>query len=192
MAQLGIMCIRRGQRQGFTLIEILLVVFIILIGTAVTMPSLVRAHRGARLRTAARSLVTLHRLARGSSVLRQQSFALYIYPETGKLELVSLSPESGSEDMPEDETGADLFRDGPSAVTQYSVNIEAERILPRDITIRDIELELEDQQTDDASWINYYSNGMCDPCTVTMEDESGHEVVVELDPLSGRVGVTYE
>lgn len=58
-------------RQAFTLIELLLVVAIIGVVTAITLPAFVASTRGNRLRAAARTVVQMGRYARSMAVLRQ-------------------------------------------------------------------------------------------------------------------------
>jgi prepilin-type N-terminal cleavage/methylation domain-containing protein len=59
------------SRQAFTLIELLLVVAIIGVVTAITLPAFVASTRGNRLRAAARTVVQMGRYARSMAVLRQ-------------------------------------------------------------------------------------------------------------------------
>lgn len=64
---------RKRAQGGFTLIEILLVLMIIGIVTAVVAPGFARSIRGNRLRTAARSVVMAGRYARSMAVLEQKA-----------------------------------------------------------------------------------------------------------------------
>jgi len=63
-------------KRAFTLIEVLLVVAIIGVVTAVTTPYFVRSIRGNRLRVAARTVVMAGRYARSMAVLRQEELAV--------------------------------------------------------------------------------------------------------------------
>jgi len=62
---------RPGSRRAFTLVEILLVIAIIVVISAVTLPSFVRSIRGNRLRTAGRTVVAVARYARSMALLHQ-------------------------------------------------------------------------------------------------------------------------
>ena len=62
---------RFGSRRAFTLVEILLVIAIIVVISAVTLPSFVRSISGNRLRTAGRTVVAVTRYARSMALLHQ-------------------------------------------------------------------------------------------------------------------------
>jgi len=62
---------RPGSRRAFTLVEILLVMAILAVISAITVPSFVRSIRGNRLRSAGRTVVAVTRYARSMALLHQ-------------------------------------------------------------------------------------------------------------------------
>lgn len=65
------MSVRISLRRAFTLIELLLVLAIIGIVTAIVVPNFVTSLRGSRLRAGVRTVVKVGRYARSMAVLRQ-------------------------------------------------------------------------------------------------------------------------
>jgi prepilin-type N-terminal cleavage/methylation domain-containing protein len=63
---------RAGRRRGVTLIEMLLVLAIVGIAAAITVPNFVKSIRGNRLRTAGRVVIKAGRYARSMAVLQQK------------------------------------------------------------------------------------------------------------------------
>ena len=66
------------KRQGFTLIEMLVVIAIIGICVALTIPYFVEAQRGAALRTSAQTIIQTAKYARSMALLKQTDFALLV------------------------------------------------------------------------------------------------------------------
>ena len=81
----------RTTRSGFSMIELLLVVVIIMLMATMAVPSFVKSFRGARLRTSARTVVMIHRHARSTAVLQQKHVAVLFDEEQNQLEVVTLS-----------------------------------------------------------------------------------------------------
>jgi len=64
------------MRRAFTIIELLLVIVIIGIITAITIPNFIKSIRGNRLRAAGRTVVSAGRYARSMAVLQQRAVDL--------------------------------------------------------------------------------------------------------------------
>ena len=168
------------ERDGFTLIELILVVLIVGLTAAFAIPNFVRSYQGAKLRTSARSVVMAHRFARSVAVLQQKNVAIYFYTEKNKIEVVSLAPEGG----PQDISGLP----GGEAES-FQVTIELERILEDGVRILEFEIDKDGQMEKEAYWANYYPNGMSDKYAVRLADNLDKTLFIEVDALSGKAVV---
>jgi len=185
-------------RAGFTLIEILLVVFIVMIASALAVPSFMRAYQGLKLRTAARTVVMAGRYARGAAVLEQKQMALVFYLSSGEIEVVALEPEAGREAREmflEGRRGGDLWGGKPEESDQsgggpsYLVKSRLRRKLGEGVRIIGVQSEEGGQEYEGVYWVNYYSNGMSDKYSVELGDEHGRRLVISVDPLTGKARV---
>lgn len=171
-------------RGGFTLVEILMVVVIILIASAVAVPSLMRSFRGAKLRASARQQVMTSRYARSIAVLQQVQTALLLDTALNTMEVLTISmpPRStsiflndvaghGGEEAGTPVIESVLVRRLESGVRFIDVRGDGRRELP---------------ENDGIYTIRFFSNGMCDPYEVILEDDLGKRARISVDPLSGK------
>lgn len=195
--------IRGANRRAFTLIELLLVVAIVGIASAIVIPRFVNSLKGAKIKTAARTISMSCRYARGTAVLHQQQMALVFYPDDGEIELVSVGQQSGQTDReafldgrdsrivaglvhdPEDETGEDV-------PPELQIQSHMKRELPEGVQILTITADGEIMDIDRGYWTFFDTNGMCDPLEVLVADENDRGAVITVDPLSGKVSIEME
>jgi len=157
------------RRRGFTLIEVLLVIAIMAIVAAVTLPTFVSSIRGNRLRTAARMVTMAGRYARSMAVLRQQEMVL------------------------EFNVSAGTFGVHPAAAAMASNRVVSAQGDPDSVTralerVKLVSVELTEgnapEVADGVCAVVYRSNGLCTPYRVIIRDEQGAAVAIEVDALS--------
>ena len=187
---------------GFSMIELMLVVLIIMIVSVIAVPQFVKSYRGAKLRTSARTVVMSHRHARSMAVLGQKQIAILYDTLKSQVEVVSVGAGGGAAeeqskflDSREQRTVATLDEErpeGPPPEDLPPINTELIRALETDVKIVRFVSEKKGQTHDGIYWVNYYPNGMCDPYEMELEDSHDKRVSVKVDPLSGKVAVEYE
>jgi len=142
--------------RGFTLIEILLVILILGIITAVTFPILSHSIRGNRIRLATRQVVMAGRYARSMAVLQQKDLTL----------------------------GFDLGARTLTVAGKDDRAVLLSRKLD-EVAIESLELADDHQVlTEGSGLVTYRNNGVCTPYTVRLKDASGRQVSVVVDALS--------
>ncbi len=157
------------RRSGFTLIEVLLVIAIMAIVTAVTMPTFVSSIRGNRLRTAARMVTMAGRYARSMAVLRQEEVVLEFNLSAGTFAVHPLAASMVSNRVVS-------AAGDPDSITR---KLERVRLLSVELTEGSAP-----EIAEGTCIVTYRSNGLCTPYRVVIRDEQGAAVAIEVDALS--------
>jgi prepilin-type N-terminal cleavage/methylation domain-containing protein len=160
---------RRGGRAGFSLIELSIVVFIIAIIMAVSVPSFIRSYNAATLNATGRSIITTCQFAKLNAVLRQQKVAFYIDMDNRK---ISLTQFAGT--------------NAPDSSDSSTLNLKTLELSPR---IGVASVQIGDQPAEQKGQVEatFYPNGTCDAFTVTLRGaEKGSGLAIMVDPVTCR------
>lgn len=191
----------RSCRRGFSLVEMILVLVVIGIVAAVTLPTLARSIRGSRLRTATRSIVMAGRYARSMAVMKQSQMEVRFDLDAEKITVATAgyvppsSDDEGDKGLSSDGgVDAEGSRGGAAAVMNAErVNVpppaagkEELRLVLERIDVKSVEMEGEGEARFDKGIcaVIYNSNGTCSPYRVELLDEQGAGVVIEVDSLA--------
>ena len=179
----------RAPVGGFTLLEIILVVAISLIVSAVAVPSFLRSYQAAHLRTASRHVVTAGKYARNMAVLQQRQMTVFFNTHNGQVDIVALDGPGGVQ--------AGGFLDGRHGLRRgdedFSPTVLRSVQLPERARIVDFHAPSRDQEMDGVYWVNYFPSGVSDSFTLRLRDDQGRQGVwIEFDHLSGKVTTRYE
>ena len=184
-------------RRGFTLLEVLLVVAIILIAAGLAIPSFIRSYRGAKLRTSARAVVMSHRYARAMAVLKQTDVAILYDAKKGSIEIISVGGAKQDDrakflEARDNLTGVAAADQQAAPAPAGPVVSELVRLLADGVSIVSFESDQAKQEKDGIYWVRYFKNGMCDKYTLRLKDEFDKSTEITVDPLSGKAKVEYE
>ena len=190
---------RRTIRGGFTLLEILLVVVIIGIASAVAVPTFARSFRGAKLRASTRMVLGMHRNAQNKAVLGQRYMALLFDQRKGTLEMVDQGEPERKTDaffgamggsgggMGDVMSGGELPADDAGAAP--AVASQAVRKLEDGIRIVSFR---GGQEIDELHYVSYYPNGMCEAFEIQIGDEENRTARIRVDAVTGKAKVAHE
>jgi prepilin-type N-terminal cleavage/methylation domain-containing protein len=179
------------HRQGFTLIEVILVVVISLILMSVSLPHFARTYKGSRLRSSARTINRMARYARNMAIMRETTMTVVLNRESREIYLGSKA--QASTNAPDGELDQDVLKrlgyiEGEAAV-DLGIDKEIHRFLPEGVEIADFEKEWSEDmpEYEDLHYFNCYADGQVDRFTLELRDRSGLGVEMENDPISGRI-----
>lgn len=147
---------------GFTLIELLLVIIIVGIVAGIAAPSFVRSIQGQKLKTAARTMVTVARYARSMAILKQTDLTLSFNLTTGQIDLTS--------------TNVTLPR--------FTRMIEG-------VAISSVKIAGKEEAKEGFSSVNFRRNGICEPFEVKILSPRGNYVIVKIDALASAKATEY-
>ena len=189
------------RKSAFTLIEMLLVIIIIGIITAIAVPQFAKSMKGNRLRAAARSVIGAGRYARSMAVIHQRPMVIIFDLENASLVVeqdthISQSDVDDADDGEEDPDSAldDAFemedeRQPVGAGAGVGVEDSLERILDH-ISISYVEVDGEDSYGDGLCRVVYESNGRCIPYEVRLVDADERAVIIKVDALASAIIVS--
>ena len=201
---------RNLRSYGFTLIEVVIVIFIMLLMTTVTVPSLKMFADSTKLRTAARSINGLLEFARGSAITERTEYAVLFDPTNGQYWLslkefldesqgtltdssrtnLAASLEALAEKNSTDNTGTSSTS-GNSMVplTRTGGFLGIPRELPAGIEIVQINSPRNTSKSSDVDYVTFYPDSKAEDFEVYLQSASGKTFLISVSESTGRTGI---
>ena len=163
---------RRERCAGFTLVELSIVVFIMAIIMAVSIPNFVRSYNAALLNSMGRTVMTSCQFAKLNAVLHQQKVAFYIDLDKQVISLMQYSEGDPTENADNAELTDQMLKTIPMSQRVGLASAQAG-----------------DQSPQQKGMVEatFYPNGTCDAFAVTFRGaEKGSGLTIMVDPVTCR------
>jgi type IV fimbrial biogenesis protein FimU len=163
---------RQVRRTGVTLLEILIVISILCVLLAISIPSMKVVHQRNQLHISAREVVALLKYARGEAVLGEKEVEVRF-------------------DVPGDRYRLDLRESGEGEYVRERDRVlkSSERIrhLPRTVHFLEITSEAEADEKAGIARIIFYPNGSATAATIILGNDRKRNMTIE---VAGATGLT--
>jgi type II secretion system protein H len=173
---------RQQIARGFSLVELMIVLVVIGIVTAVMVGELRGTFEGALLRSTSRKLLAVVSLASSQSVALNREHRLRIEPQTGHYFLERTQHDSSSEG------GQSQVRDLPDGEGDLDTRI---KVQIRESAAQEIseEGEAEPLEPQDTTRIAFHPDGTAEAREILLEDRAGFRMALRVDPATSRVHI---
>jgi len=178
---LGVRC--SSKNRAFTLVELVIVIVIIGIATAVIVPELKGGYQDALLRSTSRQLVNVVSIASSRAVSLNQLHRVRIEAATGRYVIEKRTRETlqGDEYKPlSDVSGAEGTLDKRITVRVHSLDDSQPVAAP----VSDAS-----QTRADIDSISFYSDGTADATELLLRDKQGNRMALRINPITAHVKI---
>jgi type II secretion system protein H len=165
MPTLAIGDMRTRGRAGFSLIELLVVIVLMAVLTAMIVPEMRGTFEDARLRSTGRKLASAMNLAHSRAVTLQQAHRLALDAQSGRFAVERMARETeGSGFIP--------VSDVPGGTGELDKRIT---------------LELSKDTEGDPNTVSFYPNGTAEAAQILLRDREGFVLALKVNGITARV-----
>ena len=185
----------RKKRAGFTLIEVVLVLVLLVILSGISLPYFAGTFRGSQLRSAARTIDRMAKYARGMAIMREKTLTLALDHETMQA-FVGMPFQSSTNNAADGELDQDVLTrlgyvdGGPGETADLNIDKEVQRNLSDRLEVVEFDKEwtVEDRAVEDQYYmVRFFPNGQCEWFVLELRDSRDAGIILEIDPVSGKV-----
>lgn len=189
-----------NSRDGFTLIELILVLVILVTVASISASYFSGTLRGMKLRTGGRTVIRMAQHARGLAIMREKTIGMAINEETMEIYIGGLTGGSSgtlSTNASDGEIDQDILErldyvdgEGETPTETGDVEQEIKRKLPEGLVLAEFNKDIvadEEDLLENIHVVRFFSNGQCEWFEMELEDVRGMGIKLEIDPISGKV-----
>ncbi len=202
------------KSDGFTLIEITIVIFIILLMTSAAVPWMKTFAESSRLKTAARSIRSLMEFARNSAITERTEYVVLFDPSNGEYwlslaELLSettsgtvtdqsrislseslsnLSNQNTSSDQSTNKQNSQSER-GQTLTTRTGGILGIPKQLPQGVEIVQIKSERSSGIRNNLDYVTFYPNSTAEDFEIYLQSNSGKTFLLSVTKVTGRTSI---
>jgi type II secretion system protein H len=172
------------SHPGFTLIELMVVITIIGIMTALMIPEMKGSFQAELLRSNSRELINVFDLAYSRAVSLNQVRRVRLDDKTGRYLVEKQVQENGQEDFV---TADDVPGNRGQLDSRIAVEFHpAERLAAEDNGAAEAPVS---ESSPEEAMIAFYPDGTADPGAVLLRDRDGFRLLLQINPVTARVHV---
>jgi len=188
---------RTRASRAFTLIELMVVVTLVGILTALIIPEMKGSYQAALLRSTSRDLINVFDLTYSRAVSLNQVRRVRLEEKTGHYSVEKRVIDQGQETfVPVDDAGCageldskismTLHRPGDPAMTD-SPATDAPPVAPP--TAKNARPPVEGDQAEAGTTIAFYPDGTADAAVIELADRDGFRLALQINPITARIHV---
>lgn len=170
------------RREGFTLIEIMIVVAIMLVILGVGIPSVFRSMKKDPLKQAVSDIVEGCAHARAQAILTGEPM-VFVIAADGSFSVskapkrANLAPKTGAAALEVSE--ADFEEPAEAAPSSFTAQLD------QDVGVELLFVNFKDQIDQEKAEVHFYQNGMSDEFTIILNWSNANRTKITLDPITG-------
>jgi type II secretion system protein H len=169
-----------ARERAFTLVELMTVIVIIAILTALIVPEMKGTFQDALLRSTGRELVDAIELSSSRAISMNQTVRLDLDEATGRYELARKTHHNGVEEF-------EPLKDVAGASGKWDTRVSV-RIVPQEEATPGAS-DTEAAATNQMSSLTFNPDGTADNALIMLKDHSGFQLALRLNPITSRVSI---